>query len=401
MSDWSPQLPASAGKDQTRGSNGRLVSLFAAWIFAAIAALPVVFHWRAAHPIDLAAGLARLLAYLAAVSICYSIFRIESRRLSRRQAMCLALLVFSLTSVVNHIHSVTVDQGHNRFFSPELLNTDWQIGIQNFVIGLSPKAIPHSYRFLPNGIVRWMELCGTDYEAARDAYRLICGLLLFYAISRYAGLYTAYAGRMITLLLVAVAYPISFENYNGQLTDPLSHLSFVLAFLFLGTEEFWLLLTVLVIGSLAKETVLAMTLYFVLFHRKEKNYIGKAALLCAGTVIAYFGVRLAILKGTMNYVQVSATSLGHIRVNAGFLAWVPAFLLTVGVFLPFLAIGWDRTPAVLKRQALFLLPVLFLSSLLFGWLYETRNFMPLVFVLAVIAARTLSDGPAFEGFSGE
>src|ERR1035438_2312299 len=124
MSDWSPQLPASAGKDQTRGSNGRLVSLFAAWIFAAIAALPVVFHWRAAHPIDLAAGLARLLAYLAAVSICYSIFRIESRRLSRRQAMCLALLVFSLTSVVNHIHSVTVDQGHNRFFSPELLRSE-------------------------------------------------------------------------------------------------------------------------------------------------------------------------------------------------------------------------------------------------------------------------------------
>jgi hypothetical protein len=342
-----------------------------------------------------------LLAYLAAVSICYSIFRIESRRLSRRQAICLALLVFSLTSVVNHIHSVTVDQGHNKFFSPELLNTDWQIEIQNFVIGLSPKAIPHSYRFLPNGIVRWMELCGTGYEPARDAYRLICVLLLFYAISRYAGLYTAYAGRMITLLLVAVAYPISFENYNGQLADPLSHLSFVLAFLFLANEEFWPLLTVLLIGSLAKETVLVMTLYYVLFHRKEKNYIGKAALLCAGTVIAYFGVRLAILKGTMNYVQVSATPLGHIRVNAGFLPWIPAFLLTVGVFLPFLAIGWDRTPAVLKRLALFLLPSLFLSSLVFGWLYETRNFMPLVSVLAVIAARTLSDGPALEGLSRE
>jgi hypothetical protein len=397
MSDWSPQLPSSAGKDQARGSNGRLVSLFAAWIFAAIAALPAVFHWRAAPPTDLAAGLAILLAYLAAVSICYSIFRIESRRLSRRQAICLALLVFSLTSVVNHIHSVTVDQGHNKFFSPELLNTDWQIEIQNFVIGLSPKAIPHSYRFLPNGIVRWMELCGTGYEPARDAYRLICVLLLFYAISRYAGLYTAYAGRMITLLLVAVAYPISFENYNGQLADPLSHLSFVLAFLFLANEEFWPLLTVLLIGSLAKETVLVMTLYYVLFHRKEKNYIGKAALLCAGTVIAYFGVRLAILK----YVQVSATPLGHIRVNAGFLPWIPAFLLTVGVFLPFLAIGWDRTPAVLKRLALFLLPSLFLSSLVFGWLYETRNFMPLVSVLAVIAARTLSDGPALEGLSRE
>lgn len=33
---------------------------------------------------------------------------------------------------------------------------------------------------------------------------------------------------------------------------------------------------------------------------------------------------------------------------------------------------------------------LFLSSLLFSWLHETRNFMPLVFVLAVVGARHLT-----------
>jgi hypothetical protein len=41
--------------------------------------------------------------------------------------------------------------------------------------------------------------------------------------------------------------------------------------------------------------------------------------------------------------------------------------------------------------ALFLFPVLFLSGLFFSFLVEMRNFMPLVFVLAVIAARYLTE----------
>ena len=56
----------------------------------------------------------------------------------------------------------------------------------------------------------------------------------------------------------------------------------------------------------------------------------------------------------------------------------------------FLVLGWKETPASLKRMALYLTPVLLISNVFFGWLYETRNYMPAVFVLAVIAGRYIS-----------
>ena len=61
------------------------------------------------------------------------------------------------------------------------------------------------------------------------------------------------------------------------------------------------------------------------------------------------------------------------------------FLLTACALLPFLAWDWKQTAGSLKSLAFFLLPVLFVSSLLFSWLREARNYMPLVFVLAVSA----------------
>ena len=289
-----------------------------------------------------------------------------------------------LTLVVNRIHHVDVDRSSNYF--GDLSNTQWQIMVQNQVILLSASALPHSYRFLPNAIVRWMEFGGAGYATGRDAYRLIFAVPLFWAIYRYARLYTGYKGAIIALLLVGIIYPISFEMYAGQLTDPLSHLSFVLAFIFLATGQFWFLLTTLLLGSLAKETVLAMAAYYVLFHRKDRYYPAKAAMLSSAAAVFYFGVRFAVLHGSMDYAQVSGMSSSHIRENlSDYHTWAPLVLLTAGSLFPFLALGWKTTPRVLKQQTFFLAPTLFLSSLAFSWLSETRNFMPLVFILAVVA----------------
>src|SRR5206468_2400779 len=246
----------------------------------------------------------------------------------------------------------------------------------DIVIQRSPVSAPHSYRFLPNAIVRWMQLTGLDYGTARDLYRLIFGLLLFYAIYKYARLYTNQVGGILAMVFVAAVYPVSFERYAGQLTDPMSHLSFALAFIFLGTGDFAYLLSTLVIGSLAKETVLAMTAFFVLFSRREKGYRWKASLLSLATLAAFFGVRFAVLHGGMSYLQVSGVPPDFIRSNWADSTWPPLFLLTACAFLPLLALGWKETPLLLKRQIFFLLPVLFLSGLAFSWLHETRNFMP-------------------------
>jgi hypothetical protein len=105
--------------------------------------------------------------------------------------------------------------------------------------------IAHAARFLPNSVVRWLQLGGWNFPQARDLYRLLFGMLLFYSIYRYARVFTGHVGAIVAVLLTAAVYPISFQNYVGQLTDPMSHLSFVLAFLFIEREDFPFLLFLL------------------------------------------------------------------------------------------------------------------------------------------------------------
>jgi hypothetical protein len=358
--------------------------LILVWALACLAILPAIFHWEAPPPYtDAGRYLPIGLGYLIAVSICYVIFRAELRRLSRPQALSLVFVIFLLTSITNNLHGFNVDQATNYFPEP---NRVWQERTHNLVMQLAPALLPHSYRFLPNSIVRWVQLAHLDFDSARDLYRLIAGLLLFYSIYKYARLYSNYTSAIVAMLLTAAIYPISFEHYAGQLTDPLSHLSFVLAFIFLETEEFALLLSTLVIGSLAKETVLALAGYYVLFCQREARYQVKAVSLCVASAGVYFGVRLFVLHGSMNYQQTSGVKLEHVLENWQFIGWHEPFLLTACALLPFLALGWKETALSLKRLVFFLFPVLFLSSLFFSWLVETRNFMPLVFVLSVVAA---------------
>lgn len=381
-------------------STRKAILLLAIWVLTAIALLPVFFHWM--PPVPVASHAAHLqldLAYLCAVAICFWMYRSELKRLSRGQAQTLVFLVFILTSVTNNVHRNYVD--HSSIFA-STSNLAWQIDLQNQVMRLSPAVAPHSYRFLPNAIVRWMELFRMSYESARDVYRLILGILLFYATYRYARLFTSYGGAVLALLLVTVIYPVSFEYSAGQLTDPLSHLSFVLAFIFLETGDFALLLTTLLIGSLAKETVLAMAGYYVLFCRRDRGYAWKATTLCVSVLAFYLAVRAFVLHGSAGYryEQVSGVAPAHVWANLGSGRWQGLLLLTVGSLVPFLVLGWKRTARSLKQQAIFLFPVLFISGTLFSWLFETRNFMPLVFVLAMAAGNYFSQLFA-EGSGGE
>jgi hypothetical protein len=107
----------------------------------------------------------------------------------------------------------------------------------------------------------------------------------------------------------------------------------------------------------------------------------------------YFGVRAYVLHGMMSYDQTSGVGFDHISENWQRTGWVTPFLLTACALLPFVVLAWKDTSLFLRRQALFLFPVLFLSNLLFSWMQETRNFMPLVFVLAVIAGGYFSRQP--------
>jgi hypothetical protein len=189
------------------------------------------------------------------------------------------------------------------------------------------------------------------------------------------------------MLLVAAISPVTYEWYAGQLTDPLSHLSFVLAFIFLETEQFACLLTTLVIGSLAKETVLALSGYYVLFGRTQKHYLLKAACLVAAALACYLGVRYYVLHSSMQYQDISGVNAAHMLENLRDKRWPEVVALTLLGPIYFLVLSWKDTPASLKRLYFYLVISLLVSSVGFSWLVETRNFVPAVIVLSVIAGR--------------
>lgn len=359
------------------------------WVAALVAIIPALCKWSA--PASHVRGTANsILLAASAIAVCVVLYYFESPLLSRPQILVLLVVVLGATCIVNRIQNRTVD------YAPPLFgkygsNLSWQETTNDLVIQRSLSAVPHSYRFLPNSIVRWMQICGLSFEQARDLYRLIVNLLLFYTLYKYATLYTDFKGSILAMLLVVAVYPVTFLYYAGQLTDPLSYLSFLCAFIFLESSDFALLFTTIIIGSLAKETVLALSGYYVLFKQKERHFVSKAIILCTGSAAIYIAVRVIVLHGFVHYADVSGTGPHHIWNNWHDPLWRMPLTVTLLPFVPLLALEWKGVPQALKHQVLFLFPVLLVSSLMFSWLKESRNFMPVIFVLAVINARCLSE----------
>jgi hypothetical protein len=100
----------------------------------------------------------------------------------------------------------------------------------------------------------------------------------------------------------------------------------------------------------------------------------------------YIGVRAWVLQGDLHYARISGVDEGFYAINWQDSRWPPQLLCTVGPLVPFAVLAWQRAPRPLRWLTLYLAVVLFVSSLLFSWLVETRNFMPLVAVLAVLNA---------------
>lgn len=364
----------------------RRLVLVLVWAGALLAILPLLLHWTAPASSRTAGLIAEGLALVAAALLWRSFYQVEIRRLSRSQTIGLLLVIFVLTAAIEYTHHFFVDLGS---MFPGKLNTVWQEEMQGVVTRLDPSALPHSYRFLPNALVLWLQMCRVPFQVASEIYRGLSMLVLFYTLYRWGRLFTSHLGALIATMLAGVIYPVSFVAYAGQLTDPLSHLSFLLAFIFLETEEFAFFLSALLIGSLAKETVLGLLGFYLLFGRKEKGYAWKAPVVLVACLAAYFAVRSYVLHGVMQYNQVSGVNAEFVLTNLRQRTWPPHLLLTGLVFLPFLFLSWKETPLLLKRLTFYLLPLLVVSSTLFSWLNEARNYMPLVFVLAVVAGRYL------------
>ncbi len=259
-------------------------------------------------------------------------------------------------------------------------------------------SVPHQYRPLPYGFTRSLEWITGDWLFACTAYRWFFTFWFLWASYRFGRLFLRPARVLAILLAISALYPLSIDWYSGQLTDPLSHSLFVLALIYVIEDRCLLLAWTLALGVLAKETVmLVVPAYWACYWRQGLPAFGKAVLLGSACLVAFLAVRVP-LGWRLSYQNINGTTGLMIASNLGFPkrfieyeSGAPIYqnylhpLLFVGAFLPFIAWRWRHIDGRLKTLCVTLTPLLLLSNLCFGWMYESRNYMPLVPLLATMA----------------
>lgn len=300
-------------------------------------------------------------------------------------------LLAALSCFLVYIHYIYIDTTSSYFTVRS--NLFWQLTIQRDVMNLDPAAIPHVYRFLPNSLVRIVEFFTGDFIYARTLYWVTVMFFLLFSIYYYARIYCSHERALLTILFYASVFPISIRYYAGQLTDPLSHLSFVLSFIFLELNLFLYFAMAVFVGILAKESILVMAVYFLIFRRKEKYYAPKSIFLLVVGAAITLCIRLWIVSAESPFNEyfvigdLKGTWLPYLSENFGKSAkWIGQTLFTIGIFIPFLILAWKSANRNIRNLAAFLAVVLLLSNMFFSWLVETRNLIPAVIPLALITS---------------
>jgi hypothetical protein len=261
---------------------------------------------------------------------------------------------------------------------------------------------PHQYRPLPYGFTRSLEIVTGDWTFSCIAYRWFFTFWFLWGAYRLARMWHSPERSLLTVVPLVLLYPLSIWYYWGQLTDPLSHSLFLLAVV-CALEDRWLLLAAaLALGVVAKETVLLMApVYFACWWRQGLAAWVKCFALGVVCIAAYFATRLPLGWQLGGYRDINDTERLMVFDNLGigepyYNPAAPLYqnylhvALFVGVFLPFIVWGWRRIDPRLRTIAVTLTPLVLLSNLCFGWMYESRNYMPLVPILATAALSALA-----------
>jgi hypothetical protein len=285
--------------------------------------------------------------------------------------------------------------GWHWFFVDSLANrAEWQRTLYLDILSHRPEAsgqlrVPHQFRLLPYGFVRGLEYLTGDFWFSCTVYRWFFTYWFLWWSYRFACIFVPNAAALIAVLPIVVLYPLSVAHYMGQLTDPLSHALFALALVYIVEDRWIALALTLALGVLAKETaVLLVPAYLACNWRGGIVVAAKTAALGAACVAAYFAARLP-LGWSPGYGSINGTEGLMIADNLGvgeprYVGAVPVVfnylhpLLFVGSYLPFIAWHWQRIDARLRALYVVLTPLLLFSNLCFGWMYESRNYVPLL-----------------------
>jgi hypothetical protein len=305
----------------------------------------------------------------------------------------LAILLTVLAGLMLVWHAFWVDSSS--------YNDEWQRDMYWKILNFEQIA-PHQFRALPYGFTRGLEWFTGDYVFSCLAYRWFFSYWFLWGCYRFARMFHGPACSLVVVAPVFALYSLSVLYYWGQLTDPLSHALFVLALIYVIEDRWLALAAALFLGVLAKETVvIVVPAYLACYWRRGWPAFARTVVLGLACVAAFLAARLP-LGWHLGYQQINGTEGLNIGSNLGFEIpklgiyelynrvaplyenYLQPFLF-VGIFLPFIAWRWRRIDARLRALCLTLVPLLLVSNLCFGWMYESRNYMPLVPLLATMA----------------
>jgi hypothetical protein len=285
--------------------------------------------------------------------------------------------------------------GHWYWVDSTPVKATWQRGLYLDILNRTSEA-PHLYRTLPYGFTRTLERLTGDWEFSCLAYRWFFNFWFVWGAYRFARFFCGQIRSLLTLVPLALLYPLSVQFYWGQLTDPLSHALFVFSLLFLVQDRWLLLAAALALGVMAKETAVLIVLsYFVCYARQGRAALLKTSVIGLACVAAFLATRLPLgwRPGNADLNGLNGLMIGT---NLGFgrpVAKTPVPLYQnylhpfwfVGPFVPLIVWNWRCLDRRLRVLLLTLTPTLLLSNLCFSWMYESRNYMPLVPVHATAA----------------
>jgi hypothetical protein len=257
--------------------------------------------------------------------------------------------------------------------------------------------IPHVYRPLPYGFTRSLELMTGSWEFACLAYRWFFTFWFVWAYYRCVRLFHNPSRSLLSVCVLLVLYPISIWYYYGQLTDPMSHALYALGLIYVVQNRWLALALALAWGIQAKETAATLVLaYYLCYWRQGVAALLRTGVLALVCVAAFLATRVP-LGWKFGFDSVNATTGWMIGSNLGIGSRVfreglaPTYqnylqpLLFVGAFVPFILARWRGTDPRLKVLFLTQVPLVLLSSLCFSWMYESRNYVPLLPLLTTMA----------------
>lgn len=208
--------------------------------------------------------------------------------------------------------------------------------------------------------------------AAYLTLRALTTSLALIAFDRYLRTWFTPAAAAAGSLCLAAIIPFTYMRVVQE-SDPINLLVFILAFWALAKERDTLLIPLVVVGTLNRETAaLIPALYFVarLGQRPLREVLARTAAMSVAWAAVYLPVVFLLYGRREYYCDV-------VMLSSNLSSWVPTARLFIlfGAMWIFAFMGARRGPLMLRR-ALWLLPPYLILHYIVALVFEVRLFLP-------------------------